>query len=248
MKKEIITQLYNAKVWVFDLDDTLYARSTGLSKEIDQRISAYIKKHLKLSNDEEVAKLRRLFRNDYGGALNGLRKNHGVNVAEYLHDVHTLDYSVLKHDKILHEALLNISARKYVFTNGDHGHALRSLAHLGLDNVFDGIFDINAANLLPKPFPETYALFLNHFAIDPRETVMVEDNMSNLAISKNLGMTTVLIDEKACFYETNFVMKTSLSRDQTSKTTPKIDHLPLYVDYCAPSSAVFLQNYMNYAK
>lgn len=202
---DIAARLGAADCWVFDLDDTLYPRESGLWAQIDTRISAYVKKQLGLSDDAEVARLRRYFRQTYGGALKGLMEEYSVDTGDYLADVHDIDYSPLQPDAQLASDIANLNGRKYVFTNGDRPHAERALDRLGLFHCFEDIFDIAAAGFIPKPYAQAYDRFLNHFSINPAKTVMLEDNLANLATCKDLGMVTVLIGHEDAAHVPDYV-------------------------------------------
>ena len=196
MNEKILSKLTTVNVWVFDLDDTLYPRESGLWAQIDKRISAYVKKQLELDDDEEVKRFRQYFRKNYGGALRGLIEEYFVDVKDYLQDVHNIDYSPLKKDPQLAEDIKSLPGRKFIFTNGDRAHAGRVLAHRGLTGCFDGIYDVTFTDFLPKPYRQAYHRFLGHFSIDPEKTAMFEDNLANLSTCKELGMTTILVGHK----------------------------------------------------
>ena len=55
------------------------------------------------------------------------------------------------------------------------------------------MFDIIAAELEPKPAPQTYQQFLDLHGVDPARAAMFEDLARNLAVPHQLGMTTVLV-------------------------------------------------------
>jgi len=55
------------------------------------------------------------------------------------------------------------------------------------------VFDIVAAELEPKPSPQTYDRFLKVHGVDPARAAMFEDLARNLAVPHALGMTTVLV-------------------------------------------------------
>ncbi len=59
------------------------------------------------------------------------------------------------------------------------------------------MFDIIAAELEPKPSPQTYARFLAIHGVDPTRAAMFEDLARNLAVPHGLGMTTVLVVPEA---------------------------------------------------
>ena len=55
------------------------------------------------------------------------------------------------------------------------------------------MFDIVAAELDPKPLPQTYDRFLDRHGVDPARAAMFEDLARNLDVPHALGMTTVLV-------------------------------------------------------
>jgi putative hydrolase of the HAD superfamily len=55
------------------------------------------------------------------------------------------------------------------------------------------VFDIIAAELEPKPAPQTYRKFLDLHGVDPGTSAMFEDLARNLVVPHALGMTTVLV-------------------------------------------------------
>ena len=67
------------------------------------------------------------------------------------------------------------------------------LARLGFADHFEAVFDIIAAELEPKPAPQTYQKFLNLHGVDPARAAMFEDLARNLVVPHQLGMTTVLV-------------------------------------------------------
>ena len=67
------------------------------------------------------------------------------------------------------------------------------LARLGLAGHFEAVFDIIAAELEPKPAPQTYRRFLELHQVDPARSAMFEDLARNLVIPHQLGMITVLV-------------------------------------------------------
>jgi putative hydrolase of the HAD superfamily len=80
-----------------------------------------------------------------------------------------------------------------ILTNGTRHHADAVLGRLGLGAHFEDIFDIVAAELEPKPAPQTYDRFLKVHGVDATRAAMFEDLARNLAVPHALGMTTVLV-------------------------------------------------------
>jgi putative hydrolase of the HAD superfamily len=80
-----------------------------------------------------------------------------------------------------------------VRANGSTDHADKVLQRLGIAPHFEAVFDIIAAELEPKPAPQTYQKFLRTHGVDPKTSAMFEDLARNLVVPHQLGMTTVLV-------------------------------------------------------
>jgi putative hydrolase of the HAD superfamily len=183
--------------WVFDLDNTLYPRHCDLFGQIDVRMTAYVARLTGLSAENARLLQKRLYR-DHGTTLNGLMHEYGVDPHGYLADVHDIDYSAIDPDPALGAAIAALPGRKHVFTNGDLAHAERTLTAIGIAmSAFDSVFDIVAADFEPKPRRGAYERFVERSRVEPRNSVMFEDLARNLAVPKEMGMTTVLILPKA---------------------------------------------------
>ena len=178
--------------WVFDLDNTLYPHHSNLFSQIDVKMTAYVSELLQLPR-EEARKLQKELYLEYGTTLNGLMERHKIDPDDFLEKVHDIDYSWLVPDPVLGVAIRQLPGRKFIFTNGDRGHAERTARQLGILDDFDDIFDIVAAGLTPKPARQTYEKFAELHAITGSNAVMFEDLARNLSVPKALGMTTVLI-------------------------------------------------------
>jgi putative hydrolase of the HAD superfamily len=178
--------------WIFDLDDTLYPPESGVFTAVISRIRAYTARVTGLPADKAAA-LQRDYAARYGTALRGLMEEHGVDPVEFLAEVHDVDRSVLTPHPALAAALTRLPGRKFILTSGTHAHAGETLSRLGIDDRFDGVFDIVDAGYRPKPAEATYAAFLNRFSIEPTAAAMFEDAPRNLVVPRALGMRTVLV-------------------------------------------------------
>lgn len=180
------------EAWVFDLDNTLYPATSALFSQIDERISRFVARHLDLSPDEARIK-QKAFYKKYGTTLRGLMIEYKMDPDAFLAYVHDIDYTPLKPNPALGEAIGRLPGRKYIFTNGDRPHAERTAARLGIADHFDDIFDIVAAGLMPKPNLETYRMFLERTGAAPARAAMFEDLSRNLVVPHRLGMRSVLL-------------------------------------------------------
>ena len=86
-----------------------------------------------------------------------------------------------------------LPGRKLILTNGSSDHAGKVLERLGIGAHFEAVFDIIAAELEPKPAPQTYDKFLRLHQVNPATSAMFEDLARNLVAPHQLGMTTVLV-------------------------------------------------------
>ena len=188
--------LNNIKNILFDCDGVLYEDLEAVFGQVSKRMTNYISN--KLNIDLKKAKeLQTNYFHKYNTSLNGLMIHHEVDPKEFLKYVHDIDLSCLKKNDELRNELIKLNLKKYVFTNGSREHAENIIRHLGIEDLFEGIFDIIDAEYFPKPDPKNYDLMLKKFHIDPKETLYIEDIAKNLSIAKQLGTTTVwLINEE----------------------------------------------------
>ena len=180
-------------VLIFDLDNTLYPADKKLFSLIDVRINRYMTEVVGIPACE-VDSLRREYWRLYGVTLQGLIRHHQVDPEEYLHYVHNVDVnSTLSPDPLLRNVLSDLPQRKAVFTNGSSCHAERVLSALGIEDVFEEIYDIRVAAYLPKPWTEPYLAVLDKLGTSAKDCIMIEDSRDNLETAKNLGMGTILV-------------------------------------------------------
>jgi putative hydrolase of the HAD superfamily len=180
---------------VFDLDNTLYPAGSDLWPKIDARITLFLA-HLFGLDGLSSRALQKYYYRRYGTTLRGLMSEHDISSDEFLAFVHDIDRSSLLPNHTLAGAIAALPGRKLILTNGSREHALRTAEKLGIDRMFEGIFDIVAANLVPKPAAETYQRFFDRHDVDPARSAMFEDIAHNLAVPHARGMATVLVVPK----------------------------------------------------
>ena len=185
-------RLRNIESWVFDLDNTLYPRNCDLFAQVDSLITDYMVRITGLKRDA-ARRLQKDYYRDHGTTLNGLMIHHGVDPDHYLDCVHDIDYSPIRADPELVACIDGLPGKKYIFTNADMGHTKAVLTRIGAWELFDGMFDIRAAGLIPKPELPAYEKFLKEHGIDPNGAAMFDDLEKNLKVPHLLGMTTVQV-------------------------------------------------------
>ncbi|HLK24765.1 MAG TPA: pyrimidine 5'-nucleotidase [Caulobacteraceae bacterium] len=202
--------LRHIRVWLFDLDNTLYPVGNAFMAAIEQRMTGFVARELALSWDD-AWRLQKRYLHEHGTTLAGLMANHGIDPQGYLDEVHDVSLDALEPDPRLRQALARLRGRRLVFTNGDARHAARVLDKLALSDQFEAVFHIAAADYVPKPHPDTFARMIAAHAIDPRETCFFEDSEKNLAPAAALGMTTVLVGPHASACTSAFVQHRTAS-------------------------------------
>ena len=196
--------LRHVDTWLFDLDNTLYPAESGLMAEIERRMTAYVMQVTGLVRDDAY-RLQKQYLADYGLTLGGLVEHHGVEPADFHTIFHDMPLDGVAQDVELLAAIARLPGRRLIFTNADAVHAERVLAHLGMSELFDGIFDIGSADYVPKPAPATFARISAEHGIDAAATAFFEDSERNLKPAAALGMTTVLVGPYAKASTADFV-------------------------------------------
>lgn len=184
------------KVWIFDLDNTLYNASAQVFPVMNQAMTQYIMDALDL-NEADAHFLRRHYWQVYGATLKGLMRHHGVNPHHFLSETHDgLDLEQMVHTvKKLKSTLDNIKVRKCVFTNGPQQYAKRILRIMGIESCFECVFSVESTHFHAKPSVRGFAMLLKKLKVKPSDCVMLEDNLQALMTAKRLGMTTILVSE-----------------------------------------------------
>jgi len=180
----------HVSTWVFDLDNTLYPPRARLFDQIEVRMTRYVMDALGV-NRAQANHLRKHYWAQYGTTLAGLMREHDVDPAPYLSDVHDISLDHLETDPDLVAHIGELPGRRIVYTNGTAPYAERVLAARGLAGLFDAVYGVEHAGFLPKP---ERAAFEAVFALDgvvTAQAAMFEDDERNLAAPHDMGMRTV---------------------------------------------------------
>jgi putative hydrolase of the HAD superfamily len=181
--------------FVFDLDNTLYPIDCDLWPKIDARITLFMAALFGLDGLSSRA-LQKYYYHRFGTTLRGLMEQHEVDPHDFLDFVHQIDRSSLLPNHGLAEAIGALPGRKLILTNGSREHALKTAEALGLGDLFEHIFDIAAADFIPKPALLTYERFFAACGVEPKTAVLFEDLARNLVVPHEKGMVSVLVVPK----------------------------------------------------
>jgi putative hydrolase of the HAD superfamily len=178
------------ETWVFDLDNTLYPVTERLLALIDLHMGEFIATFLDVDLDEAHRVQKGYFKR-YGLTLRGLMLHHGLDPAHYFEQMKPMDLDEITPDPALAAAIGRLPGRKIIYTNASARHAEMVLERLGMAGLFAGIFDIAAADYLPKPALKGYQELCRRHRIDPTAAAMVDDIARNLEPAADLGMITI---------------------------------------------------------
>jgi len=201
-------ELAKIRYWLFDLDNTLYSGDTKVFDQVDKKMSRFISEKLNVSI-EEAKKIQKNYFHEYNTTLNGMIKNHKIDADEFLKFVHDVDLSFLKEDMPLKKEITKLNGKKIIFTNGSKAHAANVTKKIGIDMLFDAVFDIVESDFIPKPSIEPYKKIIENYKIEPQYCIFFEDIARNLKPAKELGMKTVWIKNNepwaAKFSDSDFI-------------------------------------------
>ncbi|XP_058748632.1 uncharacterized protein C24B11.05-like [Vicia villosa] len=142
---------------LFDIDDTLYPFSSGISAHTAKNIEVYMLEKLGM-DAAKVPELCSSLYKTYGTTMAGLRAiGYDFDYDDFHRCVHgRLPYNLLKPDPVLKGILQSLPFRKVCFTNADAGHAKRVLKRLGLEDCFERIISFDTLNPSDGISPPNY--------------------------------------------------------------------------------------------
>ena len=128
---------------IFDLDNTLYPKESGLLNQVDQLIERYVGLKLKIPATE-VPMLRQEYWKKYGTTLGGMIACHQIDPDEYINytynNVKIADF--LKPDPILLKVLGGLKMKKVVFSNSPLRYVEEVLKVLQKRDFLEKVYDI----------------------------------------------------------------------------------------------------------
>ena len=188
-----------ARVWLFDLDNTLHDARAHIFPHINRSMTAYVAALLELG-EEDANTLRDSYWKRYGATLIGLIRHHQVDPRHFLEETHRfadLDRLVVGRRE-LRSVLRRLPGRKIVFSNAPAHYAAAVLQALGVRASFDDVFSIERTRFRPKPQAQGFVRLLHAHRLVASRCVMVDDSLENLHTARRLGMKTVWVTESIC--------------------------------------------------
>lgn len=182
------------RTWLFDLDNTLHNATPHIFPHINRSMTEYIERHLGV-DAREATRIRQDYWVRYGATLLGLMRHHGTDPRHFLRETHQFAdlRRMVVFDKPLLHVLRRLSGRKIIFSNAPRHYTEAILDITGLGRCFDAVYSVENVKFRPKPMPSGFRTLLKAERLNPRQCVMVEDSLANLATAKKLGMHTVWV-------------------------------------------------------
>lgn len=184
-------------VALFDVDGTLYPADSDLMRAQDDAITDYVAIALGLTR-EEAAGVRADTLRHYGTTLRGLIELHGIDPGDYAEHLCNVDAGeFLTPNPELRAVLARMRTRRAILTNSPAKHAQRVIHALGLEGLFDPIFDIAWSGYIGKPHAVTYRKALHELGAPAESVTLIDDRPGLLAPARALGMRTVLVGHES---------------------------------------------------
>ena len=183
-----------ARVWLFDLDNTLHDATPHIFPHINRSMREYIERHLGLGTDA-ATRLRQDYWIRYGATLLGLVRHHGTDPQHFLRETHR--FPNLAHCIVFQKSTLRVlqrlPGRKLIFSNAPRHYTESILEITGLARHFDAVYTIESLRFQPKPSLAGFRALLQAERLTPARCILVEDTLANLVTAKKLGMKTIWI-------------------------------------------------------
>ena len=185
---------------LFDLDSTLYSARYGLEDSFAVRLKEYTVSWLVDSlnlSAEECERLREEGYKRHGTTLAWLCNEMGFTaVDEYLAYVHPENEAdSLLPDPELRRFLETLPCPCSILTNSPLFHADRIIKKLGLEGIFQRIFDITYNKGKGKPNASAYFVALDVFGLTPAEALFIDDLPHYVQGFLAIGGRGILLDE-----------------------------------------------------
>lgn len=192
----------NVRIFYFDIDNTLYKRSTNIQEQMQYSILLYLVHELNIPI-KQARKLAMDYYKRYGLMVSGLLDNFNIDPMRYnwlVDDSLDLD-NILKPDLELRKMLISIRSsgkidKLWLFTNAYKNHALRCVKLLGIADLFDGITYCDYSNtrnftqqIYCKPNKKYYEQAKLESGLgDWNNAWFIDDSLDNVRSAVDIGL------------------------------------------------------------
>ena len=183
------------KILLIDIDNTIYPKSAGLQEELVRRAKIYIKKEIQPSTNH-IEKFTKRLVNKYGSIMRGLIVEYKINAEDFIQFVFDIDVGIyLEPNPSLSSVLNGIALKKIAFSNSPEDYVTKVLDTVGVLDCFSDIYGSRFINYSSKCDPAVYEKVLRALDVAPTDCILIDDRRDYLLKAKELGISTILIDE-----------------------------------------------------
>lgn len=180
---------------IFDLDETLYPKESGLLTHINRRIDLFIQRNLKIP-ETEIAKLRYEYLERYGTTLGGMIARHHIDPEEYIKDAYNVKIAdFIKPNLKLGKILNELDVKKVVFSNSPMKYVKEVLKALEIRDYFEKVFDIRFCDFLGKPNLSSYYKVMMDLGVEGKDCLFVDDTPANVLGGEKAGIASILLGQ-----------------------------------------------------
>ena len=185
------------KIVIYDLDDTLYNKTSEFAEILDTTMAEALVYDLGLKMDiKEAKELVTLSYKIYRDGGEIFYRDYGINPQDLFIAYHKRKpiEKIIPYDNLL-EKIKKVDAEQYIFTASDRYASEKILKHLGLYEFFkDRYYSVEDFGVFKKnENAQVYYEYCKKINVKPEDCVFVDDSYSNLEFAKETGMTTVRI-------------------------------------------------------
>lgn len=197
-KDKKVVPVSRPRVWIFDMDDTLYNASAGMFDEIHARMRAFIADALGVGEPRAV-EFQRAYWAKYGATFLGLERHHGIAPEKFLEKTHDFDPVPLVRTALparhICASIRRLPGRKVLLTNGPKHYVQQILKSLHLQGVFNFVLTSSDMRIMSrwrcKPDNAILCRILSRLGAKPEDCVLIEDSLKNIKAAHSLHMKTV---------------------------------------------------------
>ena len=178
---------------LFDLDSTLYAPDSDMTKGFLERTITLVADFFHISR-EEAAERRLSNLPHYSTTLEWMRREGLTDIERYLAYIHPeSEADELDADENLRPLLTSIDMPKSILTNSPREHAERVLEKLNVADQFESICDIRDCAFKGKPYESAYRTALEKCGSTIGNTLFFDDQRKYINGYTTLGGNAVLV-------------------------------------------------------
>ncbi|EPR78580.1 Pyrimidine 5'-nucleotidase [Spraguea lophii 42_110] len=185
------------KVFVFDVDETLYSFDCKMQDLLAILPVECIRNKKILQNTDDIYTE---YSKKYGIALRGYIADKLITPDEYIDAIAKIDYKKeLQGEISLRDHLDKIPYNKICFSNSVDTHVKSTLKFLNLDGCFDYVVcaNIYSDEIICKPMEESYTQVEKLIGIENRKNIIFFDDMlKNIEQARKRGWTTYHVQKE----------------------------------------------------